>query len=41
MVGDSPARDGGAVACGLRTYLLPAEPRTGERGLSHVLDFLH
>ena len=41
MVGDNPTRDGGAVACGLRAYLLPAEPRTGERGLNHVLDFIH
>nr|WP_277606011.1 HAD family hydrolase [Glycomyces sp. L485] len=40
MVGDNPARDGGAVACGLRAYILPSEPRIGERGLSHVLDFI-
>ncbi|MER5436312.1 HAD-IA family hydrolase [Streptomyces sp. NPDC002588] len=37
MVGDNPVRDGGAAACGLRTYILPAEHRTGERGLSDVL----
>jgi HAD superfamily hydrolase (TIGR01549 family) len=37
MVGDSAARDGGAVACNLRAYLLPAEPKTGERGLDAVL----
>lgn len=37
MVGDNPARDGGAVACGLRVFLLPAEPKTGERGLSAAL----
>ncbi|ELS58389.1 HAD family hydrolase [Streptomyces viridochromogenes] len=37
MVGDNPVRDGGASACGLRTYILPAEPRTGERGLADVL----
>ncbi|MFI1496049.1 HAD family hydrolase [Streptomyces platensis] len=37
MVGDNPVRDGGASACGLRTYLLPAENRTGERGLADVL----
>ncbi|MEU2911416.1 HAD family hydrolase [Streptomyces massasporeus] len=37
MVGDNPTRDGGATACGLRTYVLPAEPRTGERGLADVL----
>ncbi|MHA4816144.1 HAD family hydrolase [Streptomyces aculeolatus] len=37
MVGDNPVRDGGATACGLRTYVLPAEHRTGERGLDAVL----
>lgn len=37
MVGDNPVRDGGAAACGLRTYILPAEHRTGERGLADVL----
>ncbi|WP_328222525.1 HAD family hydrolase [Streptomyces sp. NBC_00104] len=37
MVGDNPVRDGGAAACGLRTYILPAEYRTGERGLTDVL----
>ncbi|NGO06503.1 HAD-IA family hydrolase [Streptomyces sp. HC44] len=37
MVGDNPIRDGGAAACGLRTYILPAEHRTGERGLADVL----
>ena len=37
MVGDNPVRDGGAAACGLRTYILPAEHRTGERGLTDVL----
>ncbi|GAB2968685.1 HAD-IA family hydrolase [Streptomyces pseudoechinosporeus] len=37
MVGDNPVRDGGATACGLRTYILPAENRTGDRGLSDVL----
>jgi HAD superfamily hydrolase (TIGR01509 family) len=36
MVGDNPVRDGGAAACGLRTYILPAEHRTGERGLTDV-----
>jgi HAD superfamily hydrolase (TIGR01509 family) len=36
MVGDNPARDAGAVACGLRVFLLPAEPKTGERGLGSV-----
>ncbi|MFD8388600.1 HAD family hydrolase [Streptomyces sp. NPDC059680] len=37
MVGDNPVRDGGATACGLRTLILPAEHRTGERGLTDVL----
>jgi FMN phosphatase YigB (HAD superfamily) len=37
MVGDNPARDGGAVACNLRVLLLPAEPKVGERGLDAVL----
>ncbi|WP_329343700.1 HAD-IA family hydrolase [Streptomyces sp. NBC_00663] len=36
MVGDNPVRDGGAAACGLRTYILPAEHRMGERGLLDV-----
>jgi HAD superfamily hydrolase (TIGR01509 family) len=40
MVGDNPVRDGGATACGLRTLLMPAEPRTGERGLRAVLSLL-
>lgn len=40
MVGDNPAKDGGAAACGLRAYILPGEARTGERGLAHVLGFL-
>jgi FMN phosphatase YigB (HAD superfamily) len=40
MVGDNPAKDGGAAATGLRAYILPGEVRLGERGLSHVLDFL-
>jgi HAD superfamily hydrolase (TIGR01509 family) len=37
MVGDNPARDGGATTSGLRAYILPAEHRTGERGLAPVL----
>lgn len=40
MVGDNPARDGGAAACGLRVLILPSEPRTGERGLRSVLRLL-
>jgi HAD superfamily hydrolase (TIGR01509 family) len=37
MVGDNPARDGGAVAAGLRAYVLASEQRPGERGLADVL----
>ena len=37
MVGDNAPRDGGAVACNLRVFLLPAEPRDGDRGLDAVL----
>ncbi|MGW7366139.1 HAD family hydrolase [Streptomyces sp. NPDC054841] len=37
MVGDNPVRDGGATACGLRAFVLPAEQRTGDRGLADVL----
>lgn len=37
MVGDSPARDGGAAAVGIRSFILPGEHRTGERGLHQVL----
>jgi HAD superfamily hydrolase (TIGR01509 family) len=40
MVGDSPARDGGAAAVGIRSFILPAEHRTGERGLRQVLRLL-
>ncbi|UYQ66380.1 HAD family hydrolase [Streptomyces peucetius] len=40
MVGDNPVRDGGATACGLRAYIVPAEQRTGERGLTEVLRLL-
>jgi HAD superfamily hydrolase (TIGR01509 family) len=37
MVGDSPVRDGGANAVGMRAFILSAEHRTGERGLHEVL----
>jgi HAD superfamily hydrolase (TIGR01509 family) len=37
MVGDNPARDGGANAAGLRAFVLAGEERTGERGLTDVL----
>lgn len=40
MVGDNPVRDGGASAAGLRCYILPAEHRTGPRGLAPVLDLV-
>jgi HAD superfamily hydrolase (TIGR01509 family) len=40
MVGDNPAKDGGAAASGLRAYILPGEARTGERGLMQVLGLL-
>jgi HAD superfamily hydrolase (TIGR01549 family) len=37
MVGDNPFTDAGAVAAGLSVLLLPRPPRTGPRGLRHVL----
>jgi phosphoglycolate phosphatase-like HAD superfamily hydrolase len=37
MVGDNAIRDGGATTCGLRAYILPAEHRTGDRGLAEIL----
>ena len=37
MVGDSAGHDGGAVAAGLRAFLLSGEHRTGERCLHQVL----
>jgi HAD superfamily hydrolase (TIGR01549 family) len=40
MVGDNPVRDGGANAVGIRSFILSAEHRTGERGLSQVLSLL-
>jgi HAD superfamily hydrolase (TIGR01509 family) len=40
MVGDSPVRDGGANAVGMRAFILSAEHRTGERGLHQVLSLL-
>lgn len=40
MVGDNPARDGGAAALGCRTLVLAGEHRTGERGLFDVLALL-
>lgn len=40
MVGDSPARDGGAAAVGIRALILPAEHRSGERGLHQVLSLV-
>lgn len=40
MVGDNPVRDGGATAVGIRAFILPAEHRTGERGLRQALALL-
>jgi HAD superfamily hydrolase (TIGR01549 family) len=41
MVGDHPAKDGGAAAAGLRAYVLPAGAAPGsERGLDAVLRLL-
>jgi HAD superfamily hydrolase (TIGR01509 family) len=40
MVGDNPLTDSGAVAAGLYALLLPAPPKTGPRGLEHVLSLL-
>lgn len=37
MVGDNPVRDGGAVAAGLRAFVLAGEQRWPERGLGDVL----
>ncbi|MFG3365688.1 hypothetical protein ACGF0K_11975 [Streptomyces sp. NPDC048156] len=38
MVGDHPAKDGGAVAAGLRAYVLPAGAAPGaRRGLDAVV----
>jgi HAD superfamily hydrolase (TIGR01509 family) len=37
MVGDNPYTDAGAVSAGLPVLLLPRPPRTGPRGLHHVL----
>lgn len=40
MVGDNPLTDGGAVAAGLTTLLLPPPAAGRTRGLSHVLRLL-
>ena len=40
MVGDNPLTDSGAVTAGLYAFLLPAAPKTGPRGLGHVLSLL-
>ena len=40
MVGDNPLTDGGAVAAGLTTLLLPRPAPTGPRGLDKVLALL-
>jgi HAD superfamily hydrolase (TIGR01509 family) len=40
MVGDNPLTDSGAVTAGLYAFLLPAPPKSGPRGLEHVLSLL-
>jgi HAD superfamily hydrolase (TIGR01549 family) len=40
MVGDNPLTDSGAVLAGICVLLLPPPPRTGPRGLDHVLALL-
>ena len=40
MVGDNPLTDAGAVAAGMYVFLLPPPPRTGPRGLGHVLSLV-
>jgi HAD superfamily hydrolase (TIGR01493 family) len=40
MVGDNPLTDSGAVTAGLCAFLLPPAPKTGPRGLTHVLSLL-
>jgi HAD superfamily hydrolase (TIGR01509 family) len=40
MVGDNPLTDSGAVAVGMYVLLLPPAPRSGPRGLGHVLSLL-
>jgi len=40
MVGDDPRSDGGAVATGLRTLLLPPAPQGSDNGLDSVLRLL-
>jgi putative hydrolase of the HAD superfamily len=36
----SSLTDSGAVTAGLYAFLLPAAPKTGPRGLGHVLSLL-
>jgi putative hydrolase of the HAD superfamily len=40
MVGDNPLTDSGAVAVGMYVFLLPPPPKSGPRGLGHVLALL-
>lgn len=40
MVGDNPLTDSGAVTAGCYVFLLPPPPKSGPRGLGHVLDLL-
>jgi HAD superfamily hydrolase (TIGR01509 family) len=40
MVGDNPLTDSGAVAAGMYVFLLPRPPKTGPRGLGHILSLI-
>jgi HAD superfamily hydrolase (TIGR01509 family) len=40
MVGDNPLTDSGAVTAGMYVFLLPPPPKTGPRGLRHVLSLI-
>jgi putative hydrolase of the HAD superfamily len=40
MVGDNPLTDSGAVAAGMHVLLLPRAPKSGPRGLGHVLSLV-
>ena len=41
MVGDNPLTDSGAVAVGMPVLLLPPAPKSGPRGLGHVLSLVN
>jgi putative hydrolase of the HAD superfamily len=40
MVGDNPLTDSGAVTAGMYVFLLPPPPKTGPRGLGHILSLI-